>query len=349
VSTTIDLPEAAIPALAPAPPDASELSVLYATIRDLTSTLSTNEIVQRLLERVLGHLDSEIASIMLLHSDRTLRIAHARGLPEDVVKGTRVRLGEGISGSVAKSGVGLLIEDIEGHPRFGRRNHERYYTRSAICVPLRFEGRVMGVVNVNNRRDQSPYRLEDLRLVDAMAGHAAIALSNARRFEETLRRSQHDALTGLANHGHLRCTLDAELQRARRYGRELGLVVLDVDRFKAINDAHGHAVGDEVLMGLARLLRARSRVHDLPARQGGDEFAVLLPETGAFGAAACAEKVRKAVAEAALVPAGLKLTISAGVASFPADGDDAESLMTTADARLYSAKRNGRNRVGRPD
>src|SRR6185503_13601854 len=137
-----------------------------------------------------------------------LRIEHAHGLPQDVMEATCVAPGEGIAGHVAATGRAILIEDIEHHATFHRRNHERYYTSSALCVPLQYRGRVMGVINVNNRRDHAPYAASDLALVEAIAAHATIALANARLFEETLERAQRDALTQLANHGHFWATLD---------------------------------------------------------------------------------------------------------------------------------------------
>ena len=342
--TVEDLAELGESVAAPAA-SRDELAILYATIRDLTSTLSSEEVVSRLLDRVQEHLDSEIVSILLRDADDNLRLVHARGLPPEVVESTRVPLGEGISGHVAATGLGLLIEDIESHPLFRRRNHERYSTRSALSAPLVHDGRTIGVINVNNRRDRRAYDQSDLELVEAIAGHAAIALSNARRYEDTLLRAQNDPLTGLANNGQFRQQLAIELARARRHGRELGLVVLDVDRFGKINERHGHAAGDQSLMGVARVLRMNTRAHDLAARSGGEEFAVLLPETGAQGVAVYSEKVRASVSEARLGPGASRLTVSLGTAVFPRDGDDVDALLEAADRRLHAAKSGGRDRV----
>ena len=326
--------------------DDQALKVLFATVKDLTSTLSADEVIQRLLKRVLFHLDSEIASILLVESDATLQISHAEGLPDEVVETTCLSLGEGISGYVARSGVALLIEDIEGDPRFQRRNHERYYTHSAISVPLQNHGGVLGVINVNNKRSREPYALEDLRLVQAIAGHAAVALSNARRFEETLLRAQTDSLTGLANHGHFFATLEAEVARASRYDRALSLVMVDADHFKAYNDRYGHMGGDEALVGIARMIQQRSRVHDTAARYGGEEFAIILPETPLEGAVIFAEKIRQAVeAEAFGQAQPGELSVSAGVSTCPLEAQSASMLVERADRRLYLAKDQGRNRV----
>jgi diguanylate cyclase (GGDEF)-like protein len=323
-----------------------ELQILFDTIHDLTSTLSIREVIRRLLERVLVHLDSEIASILMVGPDRRLRIAHARGLPEEVVATTCLGPGDGISGYVAETGEAVLIEDIERDPRFRRRNHERYYTRSAISAPLRIHGAAVGVINVNNKRSRQVYAKGDLRLIQAIAGHAAVALFNARRYEETLERAERDALTGLANHGHFWATLGVEFERASRYGRSLSLAMIDVDHFKAFNDRYGHLAGDEALAGVGRVLSEGSRVHDFAARYGGEEFAVLLPETDNGGGSAVAEKFRQAVEAGQFAPAAPgEVTVSIGVSTFPDDGSSAAELVAAADLRLYAAKEQGRNQV----
>ena len=146
-----------------------DLAILFDTIHDLTSTLALREVIERLLDRVITHLDSEIASILLVGADGRLGIRHARGLPEDVILSTSLGVGDGISGYVAESGDPLLIEDVETDSRFRRRNHERYYTHSALSAPLRVQGKVIGVINVNNKRDRTCYTMNDLRLLEAIA------------------------------------------------------------------------------------------------------------------------------------------------------------------------------------
>jgi diguanylate cyclase (GGDEF)-like protein len=325
----------------------AELEILFDTVRDLAGTLSTHEVIVRLVDRTLRHLDSEIASVLLVETSGSLRIMHAVGLPPDVVQRTQIRIGNGISGHVAQSGEPLLVPDVETDPRFERRNHERYYTHSCISAPLIDQGRVRGVINVNNKRSRNPFAEDDLRLLGAIAAHAAMALRNADRYEEMLERAQRDALTGLANHGHFWKSLETEVKRASRYGRPLSLVMLDVDHFKAFNDERGHLEGDHALATVARELAERSRVHDLPARYGGEEFAVLLPETDAAGAASFGEKIRAAVECLGIASPAEEgvLTVSVGTATLPGDEVDASALVHRADEKLYEAKAAGRNRV----
>ena len=324
----------------------AELEVMYDTVRDVTSTLSFVEVLQRLLDRTLLHLAAEIGSVLLVESDGSMSIAAAHGLPDEIVEQTRLLSGEGVSGHVASSGEPLLVENIDDDSRFEGRNSERYYTSSLISVPILVQGRVRGVLNVNNKESREPFGEGDLKLIEAIASHAAIALQNAERFEEVLQRAQHDALTGLANHGHFWSSFELELQRARRYRRELSVVMIDVDGFKEFNDSHGHTRGDEALVVIARQIQGRCRSSDLAARYGGDEFSLVLPETSRGGALAFGEKIRQSVEGSALGRDGdARLTLSVGVSAFPDDGGSARSLVEAADAQLYRAKSQGRNQV----
>jgi len=318
------------------------VELLFETIRDLTSTLSAREVLGRLLDRTMMHLGAEIASILTVDAQAgPLRIAVARGLPDEVVRDAVVNLGDGISGWVAARGESLLISNIEADPRFSRTNHERYYNASALSVPINFRDAVLGVLNVNNKRSRQPFTLEDQRLVEALAGHAAVALYNARRYEDLLERSQHDSLTGLANHGHFWSAVETELSRSERHRHALSLVMIDVDYFKEFNDEHGHVEGDELLMRVARAIKSRCRASDIAARYGGDEFAVVLPETPLAGAASFSRKILATLAAAG----GPEVGLSIGVASYPADAERAADLVEAADRRLYEAKAAGRNRV----
>jgi len=156
-----------------------------------------------------------------------------------------------------------------------------------------------------------------------------------------------DSLTGLYNRHHLMETLAGEVARCRRHNRAFTLLIMDIDHFKSYNDTYGHLAGDEVLRRTGVLLKESIRSCDYAARYGGEEFILILPETEAEGGVETAERIRNQIAEKDMGADGdpLKVTISAGVASFPRDGDDPHSLIKRADAALYEAKRRGRNRV----
>jgi diguanylate cyclase (GGDEF)-like protein len=179
-----------------------------------------------------------------------------------------------------------------------------------------------------------------------IAGQAFIALENARLHGLVQRQAVTDDLTGLANRRRFLSQLEAEIVRSGRSGSPLGVVLADLDDFKRINDTWGHDVGDETLRRFAQILRATVRDVDLPVRLGGEEFAILLPETDLEGSAQLAERVRLALEEEDVVTsrATFRLTASFGVSCFPLAAT-ADDVLTDADRRLYDAKRSGKNRV----
>lgn len=171
--------------------------------------------------------------------------------------------------------------------------------------------------------------------------------AEALLFREFERRVLQDGLTGAANRGAMDQALRREIARARRTGAPLALLLIDVDHFKQVNDAHGHAAGDAVLVELVRRLKQRLRVHDELARWGGEEFVVLLPETGAEGAQTVAEDLRSTVENQPFPGAlcALAVTISIGAAVLGEGDGDGTALLWRADQGLYAAKKEGRNRV----
>jgi two-component system cell cycle response regulator len=178
---------------------------------------------------------------------------------------------------------------------------------------------------------------------------SALSLALVSRSQRLLQMATSDHLTGLFNRGYVDDRLAIELSRARRYGKQLSIAVIDADRFKSLNDTHGHSAGDLVLRTIGSILRESFRQSDTAGRYGGEEFVVILPETDMEAAQRKVERLREQVASTpiALATRGekIQMTISAGLASFPQDGEDAAELFALADERMFLAKREGRNRV----
>jgi diguanylate cyclase (GGDEF)-like protein len=207
----------------------------------------------------------------------------------------------------------------------------------------------LGAISI--ARHGEPFAREEEELLEYLAGQAVVSIENASLHETVERQAVTDELTGLANVRAFTSTLDRELERSRRFEAPLGLLMMDLDDFKLVNDTYGHQQGDEVLAQVAGVLRDHSRELDTPARYGGEEMAVVLPQTGVEGAEMLAERIREAV-EALRVPrvrggGVLRVTASFGVASVPDAASDRDSLVAAADAALYRAKRGGKNRVER--
>ncbi|MFL5835722.1 MAG: sensor domain-containing diguanylate cyclase, partial [Solirubrobacteraceae bacterium] len=225
---------------------------------------------------------------------------------------------------------------------------------SALAYPLRASetrDRVLGLITVVRRG--RPFSQEDCELFAYLAGQAAVSIENVDLHELVQRQAVTDELTGLSNHRRFQAVIVHEVGRAKRFGHDLGLVMLDIDHFKSVNDTYGHQQGDVVLRKVARVLRDSSREIDEPARYGGEELAVVLPQTDLDGAYRFAERVRTAL-EALRIPrldgvGHLRVTASFGAAALPGTGEDKASLIAAADAALYRAKRAGRNRTVRAE
>ena len=216
---------------------------------------------------------------------------------------------------------------------------------NVMVAPLVVDGRPLGALAVE-RGGVSRARVA-ARTVDLLAqfaAHAALALRAAALQSEVERMASTDALTGLANRRTFGDALDRELALAARRGEPCAVIVLDVDHFKAVNDSHGHQTGDAVLEEVAWALSHAGRETDLIARYGGEEFVVVAPHCTAAEAMVVAERLRESVARS---KSPVAVTMSAGVAAFPNDGKDATTLVAAADAALYRAKRQGRNRTVR--
>ncbi len=211
-----------------------------------------------------------------------------------------------------------------------------------VLVPLLAEGESLGVVVAEwgvRRRDRIPALTVDT--LSQSAAHAALSLRNAWLLTEVERLATRDGLTGLPNRRLFEESLEREIARAERRSSPLALVVLDVDHFKDVNDTLGHQAGDSVLREVGRALIENTKASDLPARYGGDEFVVLLPDCPGANCYDVAERLRSAVAQRMTT---VKVTVSAGTASLPDNANDPERLVAAADAALYEAKRAGRNR-----
>jgi len=219
---------------------------------------------------------------------------------------------------------------------------------SVVSVALgRIEpgGRAYGLITAG--RQEREFSEDDREILRSLAGQATLALENVELHYQVRRQAVTDELTGLANHGRFQELLQTEMEEVRRYRYPVGLIMLDLDDFKSVNDTYGHPQGDVVLEHVARVLREASREVDIPARYGGEEMAVILPHTNLAGAYAIAERLRRAIQKLS-IPMGdgqgtLQITASFGVAA-SLDGER-EALISGADAALYVAKRRGKNRT----
>ncbi|MHB2016145.1 MAG: diguanylate cyclase [Candidatus Xenobia bacterium] len=328
-----------------------ELSVLYDASETIVSNMDLEEVSRLILTKAKEILDVKTASLMLLDPEtNTLRVKDALGLDVDVMRDIRLKVGEEISGWVAREGKPLLVEDIEKHPVFRKVNKETYATRSLLSVPLKVRDRVIGVLNVNNKESGEVFNSGDLKLLSALASLAAISIENATTYKNAIT----DRLTRLYNYGYFREQLYKKVEQASADGEPMTLLMFDIDHFKYFNDTNGHELGNVCLVGVARIClencrQKGERLPDLVARYGGEEFLILLFGVNKEQGAGTAERIRAAI-EATRFNGGEnqpmgKVTISVGVAEFPTDTNNGDELINRADQALYRAKRGGRNQV----
>lgn len=309
----------------------------------VTSIRNLDRLVDFVVEKASAILQADKCSLMLF--DETvgeLCIKSAKGLETDVITQTRIKLGDSIAGRVAKEGEGMLVKNIEYDKRFERANSPSYRTRSFMSVPIKFNDRLIGVVNISEKNTgHEPFNETDLKVLSAIVRQAAAAIENAKLYRELEYLSVTDPLTNLWNYRCFINSVDEEIQRCKRFANTFSLLMIDADNFKSYNDSYGHLEGDLLLKELGKIFTGQLRAIDKVCRYGGDEFVVLLPNTNIGQAKVAAEKLRVAVEKCAFKQ---KMTVSAGVAEYRANLSRFELIMR-ADRCLYQAKTQGRNRV----
>jgi len=311
----------------------------------LSGTHDLGRILTVILDTAIASTGASAGAVYVTQPSREeLQLKASRGLAVDAAAATsRIKLGDGVTGKVAATGT--AVRGRAGSGELVLSNNEPGATE-LISVPLRASEGIIGVLNLYDRVDRKAFDDSDLETIRTFAGQASVALDNVLLHQEAQRLSVTDGLTGLGNYRFFQSTLAREVERASRFHRSLAVLMLDLDLFKQVNDAHGHQVGDAVMVEIADRIRDEIREVDVVARYGGEEFVVVLPETGREGAGYTAERICNAVRRRPVAVAGLQLriTLSAGVAVFPTHGDTPASIVRAADEALYAAKAGGRDR-----
>lgn len=217
-------------------------------------------------------------------------------------------------------------------------------------IPLKTKEKVIGAIVVDNIFNKEPITKDEIRMLTMFANQAGLAIENSQLYEQTVLLSQTDSLTGLWNHGYFQYILQEEVNKAKQDNFSLSLIMLDMDNFKELNDTLGHQLGDQVLKDTSHILKAFCRKSDYPCRYGGEEFALIFPQTSKNEALETAERIRHAIEKHHFfykeTPIDRKINVSIGIAAIPEDPiTDKAGLLSSADKALYKAKYTGKNRT----
>ncbi len=324
------------------------ITAVYNAVKDLSGTIKGEESIENIIEvfkKIVKNnfklpLD-DISFIFVYKADNSAKfgIKHFFGLDEEMVRDKEQVLTARIIKAVSKGREIVYAKKSEDEMSLG-------VFKSLVYMPFYTDNRLHGVFfvasTVENLFDE--HQFENLKI---LTNQIAITLEKVHLYGEVERMSQTDSLTGLYVHRHFQEKLETELKRTQRYGGNLSLVMCDIDYFKKINDTHGHLAGDYILKSMAVMLKSGTSPVDIVARYGGEEFVIVMPETEKDAAHLRAVNIRKEIEKHSFVFQGvqIKVTMSMGVASFPADGMSRRSLIERADKALYTAKEQGRNRV----
>jgi len=331
----------------------NDVDVLGMAAESITPVREPEKLYDAIVDTSVRLAEAERGSLMLIDdSDSCLTIKAAKGINRNLLGEIKIRVGEGVSGKVFREGVPLLMENIADDTRGYGERKGKYRTGSFLSIPLRIGAATIGVLNITDKITGDVFSEEDMLLLRSFASYASIALerSNYYSLAGHLRElSITDSLTGLFNRRYFEERFYEELHRSERHNLTFSLAMIDIDDFKLFNDTEGHLAGDDILKSIAYIAKEKLRIIDVIARFGGEEFAVIMPQTDRAEALQVAERIRNAVKEQ--IPKMWNafpkeaITISIGIATYPIDGTDRKEIIRNADRALYRCKMEGKDRT----
>jgi diguanylate cyclase (GGDEF)-like protein/putative nucleotidyltransferase with HDIG domain len=326
-----------------------EIYALYEIAQAMGTSLGVADTMALISAKLSNLVPFSCAALFLYDEDtETLRCRFATGTDSEIIQRIAVRNGEGLTGWVARNRRALVNARPSADLEAAGLTNVHTNLQSALVCPLVFGDRFIGALSVYHV-EPAYYRDDHRRLLDRVSEQAAAVINNSMLFEQTQEDSLTDPLTGLPNTRFLFMHLSRELARAERLKTEVSLMVMDLDSFKLINDSHGHHVGDRALCEVARVLRAAIRPYDICVRYAGDEFIVVLSGCGAEEAEHKRQELQKTIDEVyfeARPGRRVQLGVSLGTAVFPHDGASYETLLASADSRMYQDKSSRKRHAG---
>jgi diguanylate cyclase (GGDEF)-like protein len=326
-----------------------ELKIFHDVAKALTSTLDLDTILQTIMAKMAAYFEPATWSLVMIdETSREPYYAAAVGKGAEGLAELRLSGGESLVQWVVDHGEALVIENVNADPVIEPDSRSSWFEGSCpvVCVPVRTAGKVLGVIELVNI-DMDVYARSEL-LLQTLADYAAIAIENARAVGRIQELSITDDCTGLYNARHLFTMIAEELHRSERFGYEFTLLFLDLDHFKRVNDQYGHIMGSKLLAEVGGCLRESLRLVDAAFRYGGDEFAILLPQTSQEAGTRVARRIANVLHHRHWLPnedLQVELRASIGVATYPSDGATAQLIVQRADDMMYAVKQAGRDNI----
>jgi diguanylate cyclase (GGDEF)-like protein len=318
-----------------------QLEAINAIARQATAVLERDELLRKVCSLILQSFPVDHVALTLREGDKLVVYAHEGKLTPAMPIGETMSVNDGLSGRALASGKAVVVRDVAADTDYLPGFTE---TRSEMVLPLISFGEKLGALVLESVQPDA-FQAADVQPLESVADIVATAIQNANYFEKVKALAYVDGLTGVYNRRFFEQRIAEELERADRYKNTLSVLMVDIDHFKKLNDEFGHLLGDEVLRQVSAIFTAQLRKADLVCRYGGEEFAILVPETSGENAMGVADKLRRMVETHPFPGVPRPVTISLGVAEFPAQGTTRDEVVKAADTALYASKQAGRNRV----
>ena len=320
---------------------ARQLQAINTIAQQSTAVMELEDLLVRVCSIIQQAFQVSHVSLLLREEGDLVMRAHQGELTPCIPPGGRFPTSEDPWSRIIETSGSVIEKDLSGTPESVRLFRE---CASRMSIPLISFGQTLGVLTLHSSR-RNAFRETELQSLESVADICANSIQNAHYVERVKQLAYLDGLTGIFNRRFFELRILEEIERARRYGTGMAVIMADIDQFKRLNDEFGHLLGDEVLRQASSLFHQQLRKIDVVCRYGGEEFAILLTQTNAEQAIAIAEKLRRLVEGYQFPGVPRTVTISAGVAAFPAHGKSRDDLIRAADHGLYAAKQAGRNRV----
>lgn len=329
--------------------ESHELLIFHDVAKALNSSLGIDAVLRTIVNKVAAYFKPTTWALLLVdESSGELYYAISAGEGCESVNALKLTTGESLARWVVENCEALVIADVASDVRIDARSRDGFFAKpcSVVCMPVCAGGKSLGLMQLLNH--QAPMDEHGEMLLHTLADYAALAITNARSVERIRELIITDDCTGLYNDRHLATVLAEELSRSQRFGYEFSLLFLDLDDFKRVNDKYGHPTGSKLLAEVGRWLRQNLRLVDSAFRYGGDEFVLLLPQTGKAAAIIAARRLQKTFASTVWLTEealSVRLSASIGIANYPQDGDNSGAIVQRADELMYEVKQAGRNNI----